>query len=84
MKKLLVLFAAMAICFSLIGCGEKEDSSTTSTDSKDDTTSSTPSNNDSPVQMPDFENMTEEEIEDYFNDYHFDFDEPIVLPDDES
>ena len=84
MKKLLVLFAAAAICFSLIACGEKEDNSTTSTDSKSDTTSSAPTNNDSPVQMPDFENMTEEEIKEYFNEYHFDFDEPIYLPDDES
>ena len=33
--------------------------------------------------LPDLENMTPEELEEYFSEFHFDFDEPIVLPDDE-
>ena len=82
MKKLLVIFMALAICCSLIACGDNSEEATSSI--KSETTSSTESKTDSIVEIPDIENMTEEELKEYFSEYHFDFDEPIYLPDDES
>ena len=80
MKKILAMICAFIVCFLFGGCNKKE-ADNNSEPVNSDTTSSEQS--DSAVNVPDLENMTPEELEEYFSEFHFDFDEPIVLPDDE-
>lgn len=73
MKKFLAMLCALLMCCFMGGCGEKEKN----------VNSSEPTNSGSGFGNPDLDSMTEEELDDYFSSYPFDFDEPIVLPDDE-
>ena len=77
MKKLLAMLCALIACCLFGGCGEKEAENTNS-----DPTESKPTNSESVI--PDTDGYTKEELDEFFSSYPFDFDEPIVLPDDET
>ena len=68
MKKFLAMLCAFLVCCFFNGCKEKDDETT---------------NSDPIISTPDTENMTDEELEEYFSKFPFNLDEPIVLPDDE-